>query len=81
MAFALLFNLYKYLRSRAERRVCLIVLGVDNAGKTTLINSLQGETVRKDVGAMGCTTGVTPVRARLPTDSPPVHPAGTQAQS
>jgi ribosome biogenesis GTPase A len=43
--FALLYNLYKYLKERTERRVCIIVLGVDNAGKTTLINSLMGEEV------------------------------------
>lgn len=47
--FGLLQNLYKYLKEKAERKICLVILGVDNAGKTTLLNTVQGELVRLGV--------------------------------
>ncbi len=46
MAFALLHNLYLWVRAKTERRLCLAVLGVDGAGKTTLLHTVQGNLVR-----------------------------------
>ncbi len=52
MAFALLLNLYRYVRERTERRLCLAVLGVDGAGKTTLLQTVQGNLVSPGVEAL-----------------------------
>jgi ADP-ribosylation factor-like protein 13B len=41
--FGLLFNLYNYVQKKSERKVTLITLGLDGAGKTTAINTIQGE--------------------------------------
>lgn len=45
--FGLLHNLYTYCKAKTERKLTIALLGVDNAGKTTLLNSLLGE-VDKD---------------------------------
>jgi energy-coupling factor transporter ATP-binding protein EcfA2 len=42
MAFGLLHNLYKHLQSKYEKKLTLVCLGLDNAGKTTTINTLNG---------------------------------------
>ncbi|KAG1652184.1 hypothetical protein FOA52_010010 [Chlamydomonas sp. UWO 241] len=42
MAFGLLQNLYKHLQSKWEKKLTLVCLGLDNAGKTTTINTLNG---------------------------------------
>ncbi len=41
--FGLLYNFYQFCKKKAERKITLAVLGLDNAGKTTLLNSIQGE--------------------------------------
>lgn len=41
--FQLLYNFYHYCRKRSERTMTLAVLGIDNAGKTTLVNTVKGE--------------------------------------
>lgn len=41
--FGLLYNLYKYLKEKSERTITLVLLGIDNAGKTTMFNTLNGE--------------------------------------
>lgn len=41
--FGLLRNLYVYLRNRAERHLVLVLTGLDNAGKTTLLAAIRGE--------------------------------------
>lgn len=43
MAFSLLVNLYKYLKSKSERKITLAILGLDNAGKTSILKQLKGE--------------------------------------
>lgn len=43
MAFSLLYNLYKYLKNKSERKITLAVLGLDNAGKTSILKQLKGE--------------------------------------
>lgn len=40
--FSLLANLYDYVKAKSERKLTLVALGLDNAGKTTIINSVQG---------------------------------------
>lgn len=40
--FHLAHNLYKWLRVRGERRVTILIIGCDNAGKTSVLNSLKG---------------------------------------
>ena len=40
--FTLLRNLCKYCQAAAERTIPVLILGVDNAGKTTLLSSLMG---------------------------------------
>lgn len=41
--FGLLHNLYVYLKKKSERKITLVLLGIDNAGKSTLSHTLQGE--------------------------------------
>mmetsp|Transcript_22895 Transcript_22895/g.74586 ORF Transcript_22895/g.74586 Transcript_22895/m.74586 type:complete len:342 (+) Transcript_22895:176-1201(+) len=44
--FTLMGNLYRYAKQRAssERALALVLVGLDNAGKTTLLAALRGET-------------------------------------
>lgn len=48
--FGLLHNLYKYLKKKSERKVTFVLLGLDNAGKTTLLNTINGQLVRRGRG-------------------------------
>mmetsp|Transcript_34385 Transcript_34385/g.76376 ORF Transcript_34385/g.76376 Transcript_34385/m.76376 type:complete len:374 (+) Transcript_34385:181-1302(+) len=32
-----------YLKDKGQRKITLVILGIDNAGKTTLLNTIQGE--------------------------------------
>ena len=41
--FGLLSNLYHYIKKKNERKLTLVVLGLDGAGKTTSINTIRGE--------------------------------------
>ena len=41
--FGLLYNLYQYVKKKNERKLTLVVLGLDGAGKTTAINTIRGE--------------------------------------
>eukprot|EP00163_Fabomonas_tropica_P031156 TRINITY_DN7310_c0_g1_i2.p1 TRINITY_DN7310_c0_g1~~TRINITY_DN7310_c0_g1_i2.p1 ORF type:complete len:131 (+),score=10.29 TRINITY_DN7310_c0_g1_i2:256-648(+) len=47
--FHLMKNLVNYLQKSGEKRITIVVIGVDNAGKTTLISSIKGE-VPMDLG-------------------------------
>eukprot|EP00762_Andalucia_godoyi_P000317 ANDGO_03082.mRNA.1 ADP-ribosylation factor-like protein 13B len=40
--FTLLHNLYKYCKKRREREVSIVIIGLDNAGKSTLLSVLKG---------------------------------------
>ncbi len=48
--FGLLRNLYDYVQKRSEKKLTLVALGLDNAGKTTLINTFKGH-LDKEVSA------------------------------
>ena len=41
--FGLLHNLYKYIKKKNERKLTLVLIGLDGAGKTTAINTIRGE--------------------------------------
>jgi small GTP-binding protein len=51
--FGLLHNLYKYYRKKTERKITIALLGLDNAGKTTILNTLQGELDRDTTPTFG----------------------------
>ncbi len=47
--FSLCRNFYKWVKKRREKNITIIVLGLDNAGKTTLIYGLKSELPDSDV--------------------------------
>jgi len=76
--FGLLYNLYSHVRKKTERKLTLVALGLDNAGKTTLINTLNGELDKEVSPTFGfqsasLTEGKYKVR---PLTQPEVHEEG-----
>nr|A8INQ0.1 RecName: Full=ADP-ribosylation factor-like protein 13B; Short=CrArl13B [Chlamydomonas reinhardtii] len=51
--FGLLVNFYRFCRKKTERKITIALLGLDNAGKTTLLNSIQGEVDRDTTPTFG----------------------------
>ena len=41
--FGLIYNLYQYIKKKNERKLTLVLIGLDGAGKTTAINTIRGE--------------------------------------
>jgi ADP-ribosylation factor-like protein 13B len=42
--FSLCRNAWRYFRRRKEKSITIVLLGIDNAGKTTMLAALQGRT-------------------------------------
>ena len=57
--FTLTYNFYKWLKQRREKSVTIILLGLDNAGKSTLLCGLKSELPKGDVTP---TIGFTPTK-------------------
>mmetsp|Transcript_27977 Transcript_27977/g.73845 ORF Transcript_27977/g.73845 Transcript_27977/m.73845 type:complete len:110 (+) Transcript_27977:121-450(+) len=55
--FTLAYNFYKWMKKRNEKSVTMILLGLDNAGKSTLLYGLRNELPASDVTP---TIGFTP---------------------
>lgn len=47
--FTLAHNLYTYVRKSREKNLTIILIGLDNAGKTTLLYGLRNELPKADV--------------------------------
>lgn len=67
--FGLLHNLFKYVKVSRERRITFVVLGLDAAGKTTLLNTLKGELGKEVAPTFGFKTEVSRVNL-LPLPPP-----------
>lgn len=75
--FGLLYNLFKYVKVARERRITFVVLGLDAAGKTTLLNTLKGELGKEVAPTFGFKTEVS--RVCLLSPSPIPHPPTTSS--
>lgn len=53
--FGLLTNLYRWAKKKSERRIALVLLGLDNAGKTSVFNALNGEADKDTTPSFGFT--------------------------
>lgn len=74
--FGLLHNLFKYVKVSRERRITFVVLGLDAAGKTTLLNTLKGELGKEVAPTFGFKTEVSRVNLLPP---PPTQPSTTSS--
>jgi len=55
--FTLLSNLRKYVAEKRERSATFVLVGLDNAGKTTVVKALQGQVVRDTRPTVGFQRG------------------------
>eukprot|EP00798_Chlamydomonas_sp_ICE-L_P018885 gene18885-25443_t len=55
--FGLMSNFYHWAKAKREKRVTLILIGLDNAGKSTLLNTIQGELDKETAPTMGFNPG------------------------
>jgi len=50
LMFSVAHNLYSLCSRRSDRKYTIVILGIDNAGKTTLVNTLKGEVTDPEAG-------------------------------
>eukprot|EP00033_Pygsuia_biforma_P001355 GCRY01001535.1.p1 GENE.GCRY01001535.1~~GCRY01001535.1.p1 ORF type:complete len:328 (+),score=54.26 GCRY01001535.1:245-1228(+) len=65
--FTLSRNLYRWIKRRREKRIRILLLGVDNAGKTTLLHALKEEDPELVTPTWGFNTEETKMREFIVT--------------
>jgi ADP-ribosylation factor-like protein 13B len=63
--FGLLHNLYTWVRKKQEKRITLVLLGIDNAGKTTLLHTVRGELDKEVTPTFGFSSSTLDTDGRL----------------